>query len=195
VSVDLDRLLQDIAGFLTRFVVFAKKAQVTVVALWVCHTWVIEAADTTPYLNVSSATKRAGKSLLFDLLELLVRRPWRVATPSEAVLFRKVSADGPTLLLDEADAIFGPKTANYEGLRALLNAGHRRGTKVPRCVGEGAKVRVEDFEVFCAKGVAGIGSLPDTVSDRAVGMRLQRRAKNETVERFRYRDADVSAMA
>jgi hypothetical protein len=171
-------------------VVFPLEAQVIAIALWITHTYVIAAADVSPYLNISSAVKRSGKSLLLDLLELLVFRPWRVANPSEAVVFRKVSADHPSLLWDEVDGVFGPKAVGNEQLRALLNAGHRRGTRVPRCVGEGSKVRVEDFEVFCAKALAGIGRLPDTVADRAIRIRLQRRAKGETVQRFRYREVE-----
>jgi hypothetical protein len=68
--------------------------------------------------------RRSGKTRLLDVLELLVANPWRVITPSEAVVFRKIDADSPTLLLDEVDAIFSPKAnGTTEGLRALLNAG------------------------------------------------------------------------
>jgi Protein of unknown function (DUF3631) len=52
-------------------------------------------------------------------------------------------------------------------------------------------VRVEDFEVYCCKALAGLGRLPDTVADRAIPVRLQRRAKGETVARFRYREVEL----
>jgi len=127
-------------------------------------------------------------------MELLVRKPWRAVSPSEAVIYRKVEADRPTLLLDEVDAIFGPKPSERtEGLRALLNAGNRRGRTVPRVVGEGRKMQVHDFPTFCAKALAGIGRLPDTVTDRGISIRLQRRARGEAVERFRYRAAAAEA--
>jgi hypothetical protein len=48
------------------------------------------------------------------VLDLLVVRPCRAITPTEAVVFRKIEADKPTLLLDEADAILGPKAREHE---------------------------------------------------------------------------------
>jgi hypothetical protein len=192
-DVEVASALDAVCRFLRRYVVFSLQEQSTVVALWVAHTYCLAAFDTTCYLIISSAEKRSGKSLLLDLLELLVLNPWRVALPSESVLFRKM-ADVPTVLFDEIDAVFGPKASNYEGLRALLNSGYRRGTKVPRCVGEGSKMRVEDFEVFSAKALAGIGQPPDTVADRGVGINLRRRNRSEPIERFRYRDAEFQAV-
>ena len=100
-------------------------------ALWVLHTYVFDCFDTTPYLDVSSAAKRSGKTRLLELLRLLVARSWAVVEASEAVLFRKVDAEKPTLLVDEVDATFGKDSKVTEGLRAMLNAGYRRGAAVP----------------------------------------------------------------
>src|SRR5205814_1103022 len=98
----------------------------------------------------------------------------------------------PTLLLDEVDTIFcGGKDDGKEPLRALLNAGFERRAKIPRCVGPNHELR--EFEVFSAKALAGIGKLPDTVSDRCIPIRLIRRAQDEPVERFRRREADAIA--
>ena len=36
-----------------------------------------------------------------------MRSPWRIPRPSEAVLFRMIDRDHPTVMLDEVDAIFG----------------------------------------------------------------------------------------
>lgn len=185
-------LLEAVTGTLGRFVVFASDAQAVAVALWVAHTHVFDAFDSTPFLAVTSPERRSGKTRLLDVIELLAARTWRAITPTEAVVFRKIEKARPTLLLDEADAIFGPRAEGAaEGLRALLNAGNRRGTTVPRCVGEGSKLEVRDFSVFCPKALAGIGKLPDTVADRSIPIRLQRRARGERVERFRSRDAEA----
>jgi hypothetical protein len=183
----LDDVLDEVVGFLRRFVVMTE-AQAVVVALWVVHTHVIEAAEATPFLAVTSAEKRSGKTRLLDVLELIVRRPWRVINPSEAVMFRKIERDQPTLLLDETDAIFKSAGERTEPLRSLLNAGNRRGTTVPRCIGAN-RDELHDFNVFCPRALAGIGRLPDTVADRSIPVRLKRRAPSEQVERFRRRRA------
>jgi hypothetical protein len=141
---------------------------------------------------VTSPEKRSGKTRLLDVLELLAARAWRAILPSEAVVYRKISAHAPTLLLDEVDAIYGPKAREHEGLRALLNAGHRRGSRVPRCVGN--NFALEEFETYCPKAIAGIGKLPDTVADRSIPIRLARRKKSEPVERFRARAARAVAL-
>jgi hypothetical protein len=189
----LDVLLERVEQFVRRFVVISD-AQAIANTLWIAHTHAVEAAEMTPYLAVTSPTKRSGKSRLLEVNALLVRNPLRAAGVSEAALFRSIGGENPpTLLMDEVDAIFGPKAGNHEDLRALLNAGFARGTPVLRCVGEGSKMRVEPFEVFCPKALAAIGELPDTIADRSLPIRLKRRAPSEHVERFRSRDAVAQA--
>jgi hypothetical protein len=83
------------------------------------------------------------------------------------------------------DAIFGDRSAAVEGIRALFNSGNRRGARVPRAVAQGRGFSLVDFEVFCPKAVAGIGSLPDTIVDRAIVIPMRRRSPSERVERLR----------
>lgn len=190
----LDKLLRDVSSFVPRYVVFVSPAQKVAVSLWIVYTHMFSQFDVSPYLAITSPEKRCGKTRVLDVLELLVAKPWRAITPSEAVAFRKIQTDKPTLLLDEIDAIFGKKTGpQHEGLRAILNAGHQQGTTVPRCVGEGRNIKVRDFKVYCPKALAGIGKLPDTVADRSIPIRLARRTRQEPVEKFRSRE--VKALA
>jgi Protein of unknown function (DUF3631) len=192
VTRDGRELLEALTTFVRGYVVMSEP-QAVAVALWIVHTHALDGCEVSPILGVTSAEKRSGKTRLLDVLELLVARPWRVVMPSEAVLFRKLDADRPTLLLDEVDAIFHVKAnGNVEGLRALLNAGNRPGTEVPRCVGPSQSLR--SFKVFSAKALAGIRELPDTIADRAILIRLKRRSRTEPVERFRQRDADEAAL-
>jgi hypothetical protein len=177
------RLLDELAAFVRRYVVVTP-AQTDALALWIVHTWAIDAAHTTPYLSVTSAVMRSGKTRLLDVLRLLCRDPLPAANVSEAALFRSLGERPRTLLLDEVDAVFGPKARDREDLRAMLNAGYRRGAHVYRCVGDGSKQRVESFDVFGAKALAGIGDLPDTLADRSLRIRLKRRAPGEDVQRL-----------
>jgi hypothetical protein len=188
-------LLNDLSEFIRRFVALAN-AQSDVCALWVAHTHAVDAAETTPYLNISSAEKQCGKTLLLEVLSLLVAKPWLTGSASRAVLVRKIEAQQPTLLLDESDAAFAGDRDYAEALRGVLNSGHSRGGVVSLCVGMGANITAKDFSVFCPKAIAGIGKLPDTVADRSIPIRMKRRAPNETVERFRRRlcEADAATM-
>lgn len=175
-------LVYELMKFIRSFVVMPRE-RLMAVALWVVHTHALDLADQTPYLSVTSPEKQCGKSRLLEVLELLVNEPWQAVVPSEAVVYRQIQAKQPTLLLDEVDTIFNPRSADkYEGLRALLNSGHRRGATVPRCVG--TTNTIVKFSTFCPKVLAGIGTLPDTVADRSIPIRLERRTRDEPLQRL-----------
>jgi hypothetical protein len=190
-TVPLSTLLAMVEQFVTRYLVVPSAGLVAVV-LWVAHAHAIEAFDVTPYLAVTSPEKRCGKSRLLEVLEPLVPRPWRALSLTEAVLFRGIEVERPTLLFDEVDAIFRVQDGTKEGLRAILNAGNRRGAFVPRLVGK--KYEIRKFAVFCPKVLAGIGrALPDTVADRSISVRLARRMGAEPIARLRLRKLPAEA--
>lgn len=193
--VTLGEYLEAVRSFLTRYVAFPSEHEAVAIALWVAHAHVVERFETSPTLGVTSAEMRSGKTRVLDCLELLVPNPFRVVTPSEAVTYTVLAQrPRPTLLLDEADAIFGPRTAEkYEGLRAILNAGNRQGTPVLRVKLDGKRREVEAFDVYGPKAVAGIGNLPATVADRSIPIRMKRRSPGETIARFRTRTARQEA--
>lgn len=179
-------------GFIRRFVAVSED-QALLIALWIVHTHALDAADTTAYLNIWSAEKRSGKTRLLEVLSLLVARAWFTGRVTSAVLVRKVAAEMPTLLLDESDAAFKGDREYAETLRGVLNAGFRRGGVASLCRA-GANLTYEDFPVFSAKAIAGIGRLPDTVADRSIPIELRRRRPSERVERFRLRNVGPEAL-
>jgi hypothetical protein len=185
-------LLDAVAAFLRRFVVMSP-AQAAVASLWVLHTYTLDSAEATPYLSITSAEKRSGKTRALEVFELLVARPWLTGRVTAAVLARKVDAERPTLLLDESDAAFKGEKEYAEALRGLLNTGHRPGGKSSICVGQGSGLTYQDFSTFSAKAIAGIGALPDTVADRSLPIRLERKAPGEKAERFRRREVEPEA--
>ena len=76
---------------------------------------------------ITSPVKRCGKSRLLDIIEATCHDPLLTVNISPAALVRSIGDDPPTLLLDEADTVFGPKAGdNHEDLRGILNAGHSR---------------------------------------------------------------------
>ena len=190
-------VLDDVAALLRKYVVFPSDDALVATTLWIAHTHAIEAFDSTPRLGIISAEKQSGKTRLLELLELLVRVPMPTVNMSASVLFRSTDAQHPTLLIDEADTIFGPQqraTDNVnEDLRGILNAGHRRGKYVYRMAGQGASMKPVGFETFAPAAMAGIGALPDTITDRAVVLHMRRRAQDEHVTPFRFREGSLEA--
>lgn len=185
-------VLNSVRHFISRFV-HLNESQLLVTALWVVHTYNLQFADTTPYLAVTSAEKRCGKSRFLEVLETIVKKPWLTGRVTIGVLRLKIDKEHPSLLLDETDAAFGGNKEYAETLRGVLNTGHRRGGKMSCCVGQGADLSYRDFSTFCPKAIAGIGKLPDTVADRSIPIRLERTAPGEGVEKFRLREVKPEA--
>ena len=184
---DLGDILDQIVALVRRFVVLTLD-QAHTVALWVVHTHAIDAAEMTPYLAIGSATWRAGKTRLLEVLAQLVHTVWFTDRVSAAVLVRKIDKESPTLLLDEVDAALKVESDYSEALRGLLNSGYRRGGTASMCVGQGSAIGYKDFTTFCPKAIAGIGALPDTVRDRSIPIVLRRRLMTEPVARWHERD-------
>jgi hypothetical protein len=189
-AVDGAALLAAIEKLITRFVIL-KPAQAVVVALWVPHTYAIEAFDYTPYLRIESPQKRCGKSRLLELLELLTFHAWRCDKTTAAALLRSVERDSPTLLLDEWDSSAKGADDYVAAMSGLLNSGFRRGGSHRICdKGPNGEIGLHDYPMFCCKAVAAIGRLPDTVCDRSVPIIMRRKSRNERVARFRRREVE-----
>lgn len=152
------------------------------IALWVVFTHCIDAASTAPILNICSPEKRCGKSTLITLLESLVYRPLLASNISSAAVFRTIEACKPTLLLDEVDTFISDEKSE---LRGIINSGHTRfNAFVIRTVGED---RIpQRFTTWCAKCLAGIGNLPDTIKDRSIVITLKRKLIEVKVEKIRH---------
>jgi hypothetical protein len=177
-------LLDRVAKFLRRFLV-VKESQLYVMAVWIVHTHCFEAAETTPYLSIASAEKRCGKTRVLELMELLVKSSWLTAGLSAAALVRTAEEEKPTLLLDESDAAFNGPSEYSETLCGIINGGYKRSGRYSCCVGKSHKVK--HFPTFCPKAIAGIGKLPDTIADRSIPIRLQRK-RPEQAEKFHPKD-------
>jgi hypothetical protein len=188
VAVDGAALLDELHQALSYYVVFPTSEAADAVVLWIAATHAQDAWQHATRLHLTSPVKRCGKSRLLDLISATCYRPIITVNISPAALVRLIGDDPPTLLLDEIDSVFGKKASdNHEDLRGILNAGHQRNRPYLRCVGVGANQHVEQFPSFAMATLAGIGSLPDTIEDRSVIIRLRRRRPDERVAPFRLR--------
>src|SRR5262245_20656187 len=133
---DLAVILDAIHDFLGRFVIYPSKEAHDAHLLWIVHTHLMDASESTPRIAFLSPEPASGKTRALEITELLVPNAVEAVNVSPAYLFRKVGDDKapPTILFDEIDTVFGPKAKENEEIRALLNAGHRRGAVVGRCV-------------------------------------------------------------
>jgi hypothetical protein len=188
-KINPQELLQKVEKFLGRFVCYPSEHAHVAHVLWIAHTHLMDAWESTPRLAALSPEPASGKTRLLEITELLVPNPVEAINVTPAYLFRKVgSEDGPpTILFDEIDTVFGPKAKENEEIRGLLNAGHRRGAVAGRCVVKGKTVQTEEISAYSAVALAGLGWLPDTLLSRSIIIRMRRRHADERVEPYRRR--------
>jgi hypothetical protein len=172
---------------LTRYVVLPSPEATDAVTLWIAASHAQPAWAHAPRLVIRAPEKRCGKSRLLDLVEATCHSPLITVNASTAAVYRSLGTDDPpTILLDEADTVFGPKAGeSNEALRGLLNAGHQRNRPAIRW--DAGSKRLERISTFAMAALAGIGAMPDTIEDRAVVVRMRRRTTDEHVAPYRHR--------
>jgi hypothetical protein len=181
-------ILTELKETMQDYVIFPSEEAAIAVTLWIAATYGQRAWQHAPRLVITGPVKRCGKSRLLDVVYEAAYRPLITVNSTVAAIFRSIGEDPPTILVDEADTIFGPKTSEQnEELRGLLNAGHQRNRPTLRVVGVGTEQQVKEFPTFGMASLAGIGDMPDTIMDRGVIIRMRRRAPHEHVKPFRTR--------
>jgi putative DNA primase/helicase len=212
--VDGSGLLDELAATVRRFLVLPKWAAETL-ALWILHTYAFRLRDVTAYLGIESPEKRCGKTTLLTVLSELTNRAVVAANISSPAFFRVIEETQPTLLMDEADTslrgndeLRGILNSGYtrktafvvrvaggewegggardEGSPDSQNGKHSAAQgREQRENGKRRGSRLARFSCWCPKALAAIGRLPDTLADRCIVIRMQRKLPHETCERLR----------
>jgi hypothetical protein len=183
---DGEKVLNELRTVLLEYVIFPSAAAVDAVTLWIAATHAQRAWNCATRLVIKAPEKRCGKSRLLDVIEATCHKPLITVNISPAALVRSIGEDPPTLLLDEADTVFGKKAAdNHEDLRGIVNAGHQRNRPYIRW--DPTARAAESCPTFAMAAMAGIGDMPETIEDRAVIVEMRRRSPNEMVRPYRTR--------
>jgi hypothetical protein len=189
VAPDGAALLNEAHETLTRYVIFPSPEAADAAALFAATTHAAHEFEFATRLVIRSPVKRCGKSRLEDVLAGLVQCPLLTANISAASLVHSIDPDNPpVIMLDEADTIFGKALKGdekAEHLRGILNAGFTRDRPYMRYDPLARKNMA--VPTFAMAVVAGIGSMPDTIEDRAVCFTMRRKAPGETVSKYRIR--------
>jgi hypothetical protein len=182
--VDLADVITRVRELLVRHVQFSETWQPDLIALWVIGTFMHSLFAVFGYLHITSAGKRCGKTLLLDLLGHLCFNATRSATdPSPAFIFRDAERNCGTQLFDEVENLTDGDRRSHAPLMAMLNAGFRRGARVPRIV-DAKTNRFHEFNVYAPRVLAGINRLSTTLADRSFRITLIRKRGDERLERF-----------
>jgi hypothetical protein len=162
-------LLDQIAAAVGAHVVLPSGGK-ELIALFILHCHAHDAAQFSPLLAIESPDSGCGKTTLFRVLAALTPRPLFVSSLTPAGLYRTVTRNKRTLLIDEGDLI----ALGKKELRGILDGGHFRGAAhVLRANGI--------FDAWCPKAIALVGSLPTSLRDRSILIALKRKLPSETV--------------
>jgi putative DNA primase/helicase len=173
--VDGKKLLDWILADLTQRVILPAGAA-EAVTLWILLSYCFEAFNVLPLLGITSPTKRCGKTTQIEILQGLVSKELSASNISSAAVFRTIEKYSPTLLIDEADTFL----KNNDELRGIINSGHTRGLAFVIRV-EGDNHEPVKFSTWGPKAIGMIGTLPDTIKDRAIVIQLARKMPGEKI--------------
>jgi hypothetical protein len=160
--------IRDLEAYLTKYLVFPEPAVTLPLALWVAHTYLWESFDVTPYLVITSDTKRSGKTRLSELLGFTSHNGMNVAAMTPATIYHILDSEKATLFIDEAETF---SSGALSTIRTALNMGYRKGQTIPRMSPAGTVVQ---WNTYCPKCFVLIGDVHDTLRDRSIVVRMQR---------------------
>ncbi|MDP2139802.1 MAG: DUF3631 domain-containing protein [Gammaproteobacteria bacterium] len=183
-------VLNSIVAAIRRYLIMELE-QADAMALWVMHSWVIDALEVSPLLIVTAPERACGKTQTLTVCSHMVARPLSAANSTSSFLFRAIDLWKATLLIDEVDTFM----KHNDDMKGIINAGHTRSSAfIGRTVAVGDTHEPRIFPVWGAKALAGIAlekHLPDSTMSRGIVLNLRRKLPHEKVERLRHANRDV----
>ena len=180
---DLGGLLDGTQSMYQKYIIMDEEES-TALTLWTALSYCYEAFEVSPYMLVTSAEKRSGKTRVIEISEMLVWKARPTTNISPAALAHIAEA-GATMLIDEVDTILNSRGEMADSIRGMLNARHKKTGVYIRMVGANAKMEPKEFNVFGPTLLAGIGGVPDTIDDRSIPIRMVRKLGAQRLPRFR----------
>jgi hypothetical protein len=213
-----DAMLDSIAALIRDFLVCGDH-QLTVLTLWVVHTWVYQTFPTTPYLHIHSPEPECGKITCLQLLKLLSCEPWIGRGPDPAALMQRLVAHEEELLQYAAvikswDPDIPAHASPAPPLKTkplhvmLLDDYHHTfssserqplvsmlcgSTTDSRVLCRISERRTAELNFFSPKAFAGNGDLPPSLASRCIPIVLQRKRPSDSVRRISDGYGDFAA--
>lgn len=161
------RIVRDVEKYINEYVGFADNYSLPI-ALWVLATYTFPSFDAFPYMVITADTKRSGKTRLAEIISFCCSNPRFFTAMTPSTMFNIIEAEHPVVIFDEAETL----SSESQGVMSqVLNAGYRKGSKVPRMVG---KDQWKEYDTYSPKIFVLIGDVRDTLRDRSIIVRMKR---------------------
>lgn len=192
VKVDIVELVTEIKSFIALYVYLPEGAAL-VLSLWIINTWTFKIFDTVAYILLRSPTAGCGKTTVLLILRALCYHAELETGMTEAVLFRLVDQEHPTLLVDEAESLHNNSERSLN-IQAVANAGYKKGATVRRVEKEKDRQTLRKFQVFCPKAFAAIGGFQQgALLDRCIVIPLEKAPRDSKLRQVRERVLELKA--
>jgi energy-coupling factor transporter ATP-binding protein EcfA2 len=181
-DIDGAKVLDGVTMFNGHFVRVPRPSWLDVITLWAAHTHLRDedgrlCTDASPRLLLLSNEPGSGKSTVLELLNLLCpRTDGLIIEPTEAAFRSMMSVERLTMLLDEADVLFG-SGKRKEAIRAMVNASYTRNGTV-RYMDRRQVVKANVFGPVAIAGLdkleKGTGGLLAAILSRSIILRMEK---------------------
>lgn len=165
-ELDPKFLIRRIENFLRKYYYSDDDNTFKVLALWIYGTYCYELFGQYPYLFLNGP-KGSGKTILDICLDLLAFNPKMTVSVTNASLFRSISIEGGTLILDEMENLTSRYKTMDSDLAAVLKGGYMRSGAAMRCDKDNGNTP-QMFDVFGPKVISNIFGLEDIIGDRCI---------------------------
>lgn len=165
-------LINEIESFIDR-IFFTEESTRKVLALWImCTYYYMLFKSGFPYL-MFNGPKGTGKSTLDLIVYLLALNAKLALDISSSAMYRTITSEGGTFILDEIENLGDKKSADGSDFATLLKGGYADSSQVYRTNTEKGGI-TERFSVFGPKVISNINGLDDVIADRCIVIRTFR---------------------
>lgn len=184
-TLRLPELFDQVRDYISRFVVIQDKRWYIVLSLWTLGTYLHSIFQEFSYLWIN-AERGSGKTTLLQVLAGVCFNADHQLGLTPASMFRDVSNNSTTMLLDEAEQMRSQDKEARADLLTLLNSGYQKGAVVKRTEkGRNGKFETKRFSTYSPKAFAGIGDLYEVLRDRTIRIPLLKAKSTELIEDYR----------
>jgi hypothetical protein len=184
-EIDGKQLLSHLQTLFLAHIIFEDTRTALLLSIWVIGTYMFRIFYQYGYLWLNSPFKRCGKTLLLDIiLPVTFNASSRIIDPTASTIYREITMNCPTMLIDEVEKLRGEDKERYASLMAIINAGFEREGMVPRTEKRDGEFVNINYPIYSPKVLASISKIDDTTEDRCFRIAMMRKKKGEKPNRF-----------
>lgn len=171
-DLDPGKLIKEIEDFV-RKCYYLRESSLKVLSLWIFSTYFYMLFKSGfPYL-MFTGPKGTGKSTLDIMVYLLSINAKIALDMSESALYRTITFEGGTFILDEVENLTDKKVVDSNGYAKILKGGYSESAYVYRTNMDKGN-STEKFSVFGPKVISNINGIEDVIADRCIYIRTFR---------------------